>query len=89
MNKLKDLWDSLPIQARTIINIALGAAVTALVNYGVGLLSGGHFQFNELVNVVITGVSTAVIRQVNPLDNYPTTPSSDPAPNGDLGSVGQ
>lgn len=80
MSKIQDLWDALPIQVRTIVNIALGAAVTALVNYGVSILSGGQFQFNELVNVVLVGVSTAVVRQFNPLDTYPGT---QPAPTGD------
>lgn len=78
MTALQTWWDKLPIQVRTVINIALGAAVTAVISYGTNVLSGGQFQLNELVQLVLTAVATAVVRQVNPLDSYPGTPA--PAP---------
>jgi len=96
---LRDLWEKIPVQFRTLINVCLGAAFAALVTYGVGVVSGGTFSISELGTAVLTAVGAVIVRMVNPGDSYgglvvaPTTPDGAhvitdvPAPSDPTGSV--
>ena len=68
MDALRKAWDSIPVAFRTVINVALGAAFAAAVTYLTGVVSGGTFDLNGLVQVVLTAVGTAVVRALNPAD---------------------
>lgn len=68
MDALRRFWDSIPAALRTIINVALGAAFAAAVSYLTGVVSGGAFDLNALVEVVLTAIGTAVVRALNPAD---------------------
>ena len=72
MNALRSLWSSLPAPFRTVINVALGAALAAAVGYGVQVVSGDHFDVNVLLAAVATAVGTAVVRALNPIDTAAT-----------------
>jgi hypothetical protein len=68
LDALRNAWNSLPPAMRTIINVALGAAFTALTQYAVTLAAPGDFDPSTAVNVLWVAVSTAVVRALNPLD---------------------
>lgn len=80
---LPALWEKIPVQFRTVINVCLGAAFAALVTYGVGVVSGGTFNISELGTAVLTAVGAVIVRMVNPGDSYGglvAVPVADPAP---------
>jgi hypothetical protein len=51
-----------------VINVALGAGVTAGLSYVVQHLSGGSIDVSGLAQVVGTAVCTALVRALNPAD---------------------
>jgi len=68
MDALRQVWDSIPVYVRTLINVALGAALAAAVTYLTGVVAGEQFDLNVAVQVVLTAVGTAVVRALNPVD---------------------
>ena len=68
MDSLRTFWDSIPTYVRTLINVALGAALAAGVTYLTGVVSGDPFDLNLFVGAVLTAVGTAVVRALNPVD---------------------
>lgn len=68
MDSLRKLWDSIPGPLRTLINIGLGAALTAATQYLFTLARPGDFNLNTAVDVVWLAVSTAIVRALNPAD---------------------
>lgn len=85
---MQQFWDSLPPVVRTIINVAAGAGLAALVTYLTGVVSGGSFDVNAAVQVVLTAVGTAIVRALNPADAAYGLGSSAPADTVDPGNVG-
>ena len=73
------IWDAIPGPIKTIINVALGAAVAAAVSYLVGIASGGTFDANALLMVLLTAMGTAVVKAVNPGDPSYGVGSTDPS----------
>ena len=71
------IWDAIPGPIKTIINVALGAAVAAAVSYLVGIASGGTFDANALIMVILTATGTAAVRAINPADTAYGVGSSD------------
>lgn len=61
-------WEKIPAPVRTIINVAIGAALAALVTYLTSVVSGGSFDPGVLLSLVLTAIGTAVVRAVNPAD---------------------
>lgn len=68
IDALRNAWNALPPAVRTVINVALGAAFTALTQYLVTLAAPGDFDPNTAVSVLWVAVSTAIVRALNPLD---------------------
>lgn len=68
MDALQNLWNSIPLPARTIINVVFGAAFAALVAYLTGVVSGGTFELTAAWQAVLTAAMTALVRALNPLD---------------------
>ena len=68
MDALARLWNKIPAPVRTVVNIALGAAFTALAQYVVNLATPGDFNPNTAVDVLWVGVTTAIVRYLNPVD---------------------
>jgi hypothetical protein len=68
MTTLAALWEKIPTPLRTIINVALGAALAAAVGYLTQVVSGDKFDVNVFLAVVATAVGTAVVRALNPAD---------------------
>ena len=65
---LRALWGNIPAPLRSIINVALGAALAAVVGYLTTVVSGGAFDPSLLLAAVATAVGTAIVRALNPLD---------------------
>lgn len=68
MDTLRAFWDSIPAYLRTLINVALGAALAAAVTYLTGVVAGESFDLNAFVGLILTAVGTAVVRALNPID---------------------
>ena len=68
MSGFAAIWDNVPGPIRTIINVALGAALAAAVSYLLGIASGGTFDANALIMVILTAAGTAAVRAINPAD---------------------
>lgn len=69
MDALSRLWNKIPLWVRSIINVVIGAVLTALAQYVVGLASPGEFNPNTAVDVVWVAATTALWRALNPLDD--------------------
>jgi uncharacterized membrane protein (DUF441 family) len=63
---MNDLWNNLPPQIRTIINVALGALLAWAATDGLKALA--EVDAPPLVLALLVGVATAVVRALNPLD---------------------
>jgi acetyl-CoA carboxylase beta subunit len=72
------IWDNIPGPIKTIINVALGAAVAAAVTYLVGVASGGTFDANALIMLILTAAGTAAVRAINPADTAYGVGATDP-----------
>ena len=59
-------WIALPAQVRTVINVCVGAAITAGVTLGVQSLTTANIP--DWLKVILVGVSTAFVRAMNPAD---------------------
>jgi hypothetical protein len=68
MDALARIWNGVPLWIRSVINVAVAGALTALVQYVIGLATPGDFNVNAAVDVVWVAVTTAVVRALNPLD---------------------
>jgi hypothetical protein len=68
MDTLRAYWNALPAYVRTVINVALGAALAAAVTYLGGVVNGEPFDLNLFVAAVLTGIGTAVVRALSPID---------------------
>ena len=68
MSGFAAIWANVPGPIRTIINVALGAALAAGVTYLVSVASGGTFDANALLMVILTAAGTAAVRAINPAD---------------------
>ena len=79
MSGFAAIWANVPGPIRTIINVALGAALAAGVTYLVSVASGGTFDANALLMVLLTAMGTAVVKAVNPGDPSYGVGSSDPS----------
>jgi hypothetical protein len=71
-----EVWNALPVQARSGVNVIAGAAEAAAVGYVATnwahlSLTGGWAAVYAAVG---TAVGTVVTRTVNPADNYPPKP---------------
>lgn len=65
---LPALWEKIPAPLRTLINVALGAALAGGVGYLVQVVSGDKFDVNLFIAAIATAVGTAVVRAINPAD---------------------
>ena len=68
MDALRSLWEKIPAPLRTIVNVALGAALAAAVGYLTQVVSGDTFDVNVFLAAVATAVGTAIVRAINPAD---------------------
>lgn len=68
MDAIKRIWNGIPLWVRSILNVVIGAALTALVQYVVGLATPGDFDPNAAVDIVWVAATTALWRALNPLD---------------------
>lgn len=78
-------WIALPAQARTVINVCAGAAVAALVTFGVDAVTS--LDLPAWLKVLLMAVATAFVRAINPADGaatggYGLTSSSTPPESG-------
>lgn len=61
-------WNALPPVVRTIVHVALGAALAYAVAQGAAVLSGDTFDPNIFVAGLMTAIGTAVAKFLNPAD---------------------
>ena len=63
---MSDLWNRIPAQIRTVINVALGALLTWAATDGLDLL--GSADLDPVWKGLLVGVATAIVRSLNPAD---------------------
>lgn len=65
---LQAKWASLSPNTRTFLNVVAGSVIAAIVTFLVEGLSAGEIDVNELVQVILTALGTAIARALNPAD---------------------
>lgn len=59
-------WDNIPVQVRTVINVALGALLAWAATDGIAALTS--WDISPIIKTLLVGVATAVVRSLNPVD---------------------
>ena len=83
MNKLQAIWDAIPAQIRTVINVGVTGAIVVVI--GAITLKQGVTGVNwsdtgrSALDAAGLGVATAIFRSLNPLDSAYGTGSSSSA----------
>lgn len=72
---MSDLWNRLPLQVRTIVNVAFAAFLVWAATDGLDLLSSADLA--PVWKGLLLAVTTAVIRALNPADDAYGLGSSD------------
>lgn len=68
MTAWNNFWNALPPVVRTLVHVALGAALAYGVAQGTAYLAGDTFDPNIFVAGLLTAVGTAVVKALNPAD---------------------
>jgi hypothetical protein len=63
---MSDLWNAIPVQLRTIINVAVSALIVWVGTDGLDVL--GSADLDPVLKGLLVAVVTAVVRSLNPLD---------------------
>ncbi|MGL4257025.1 MAG: hypothetical protein ACRCSL_11880 [Microbacterium sp.] len=63
---MSDLWNAIPAQIRTIINVALSALIVWVGTDGLDIL--GSSDLDPVWKGLLIAVVTAVVRALNPVD---------------------
>lgn len=63
MDRLRDLWNAIPVPVRTMLNVAVAALLTWFVTDGIAGL-----DLSPALLAVLTAVGTALVRALNPVD---------------------
>lgn len=81
---MTDLWNAIPLQIRTILNVAFSALTVWVGTDGLDLL--GSADLDPVWKGLLIAVVTAVVRSLNPLDGaYGAGSGSSDVTDADLG----
>jgi len=64
---MMNFWEQIPAPVRTVLNVVMGAAVAAGVQFVAASL-GHSLDVNGLFQVIAVAAATALVRALNPAD---------------------